>query len=256
MKVKTVEIEGKQYAELNESGQVLYDNDGKEMAFDAAQTYGKITDLTREAADNRKAKEDLDKKLKSFEGLDPEKYQEAIEKLSKIDQKQLIDAGEIDRVKQEIANGFQEKLDESETRYKTLEERYNGEKMSAEFSRSKFINDQLAIPADIAQAHFGRHFKLEDGKLRGYDSNGEPIYSKSKPGEIASFDEAMETLVGSYQHRDRILKGSGASGTGGDGGSGTGGKRRISRAQYEQLGAADQAAVAQAMREGKAEITS
>ena len=39
---QTIEHEGKVYAEVNADGRVLYDDDGKEFAFDAADTYAKI----------------------------------------------------------------------------------------------------------------------------------------------------------------------------------------------------------------------
>ena len=45
MKLKTIEHEGKVYAEVNADGRVLYDDDGKEFAFDAADTYAKIKQL-------------------------------------------------------------------------------------------------------------------------------------------------------------------------------------------------------------------
>ncbi len=35
-------------------------------------------------------------------------------------------------------------------------------------------------------------------------SNGEKIYSRVRPGELANVDEALESLVGGYQHKDLV----------------------------------------------------
>lgn len=47
-----------------------------------------------------------------------------------------------------------------------------------------------------------------------YDGAGNKIFSRSRPGDLADFDEALETLVDQYPYKDQILKGSGASGGG------------------------------------------
>ena len=70
----------------------------------------------------------------------------------------------------------------------------------------------------MVQATFGKAFKIEDGKVVAYDAHGQKIFSRTRPGEIADFDEALETLVEQYPHEEHILKGSGANG-GGAGGS-------------------------------------
>ena len=36
--------------------------------------------------------------------------------------------------------------------------------------------------------------------------NGNEIYSRSRPGEKADFEEALEALVGAYPNKDAILK--------------------------------------------------
>jgi hypothetical protein len=81
------------------------------------------------------------------------------------------------------------------------------------------IAEKLAVPADMVQATFGNRFKIEDGKVVAYDANGNKIFSRARPGELADFDEALETLVEQYPYKDHILKGSGANG----GGAPTGG---------------------------------
>lgn len=188
--------------------------DGKEFVFDAPQMYGKITDLTKEAAEHRKAKEAAEKALKSFEGLDPEEAKKALDTLSNLDAKKLVDAGEIEKVKGEISKAFEAQLSEAKDRASKLEQELYSEKIGGSFTRSKLISEKFAIPADLVQARFGQAFKVEDGKIVAYDASGNKIYSRNRPGELADFDEALEVLVDQYPYKDQILKSSGASGGG------------------------------------------
>lgn len=83
------------------------------------------------------------------------------------------------------------------------------------------ITDKLAIPADLAQAFFGKNFGIsEDGQIVAKDANGNEIYSRITPGQKAGFEEALESLIDAYPHKDSILKGSQASGSGSNTGQG------------------------------------
>lgn len=131
-----------------------------------------------------------------------------------------MDAGEIEKVKAEISKAFQLQLDEVTGKAQTFEQQLYAEKIGGSFSRSKFIADKLAVPADMVQATFGQNLKVEDGKVVAYDAQGQKIFSRARPGELADFDEAIETLVSQYPHRDHILKSSGANGGGAQNGGG------------------------------------
>jgi hypothetical protein len=127
----------------------------------------------------------------------------------------------------------------------TLKGELYAEKIGGSFARSKFIADKVAIPADMVQAAFGRHFGIEGGKIVAKDANGNQLFSRTRHGEPADFDEALELLVDAYPHTASILKGSGASGGGaGGGGGGGGGKQQITRAQFGALSPAEQRAKA------------
>ena len=145
----------------------------------------------------------------------------------------MIDAGEVERVKQEAKAAFDEQLKGQEKKYKPVVEERDSlknqlstwKKMSTAFNRSKFIQDKLAIPVDLAQARFGANYYIEEGKIRAKGADGNMVYSRANPGNPADFDEAMEIMVDAYPHRDSILKGTGATG-GGAGGSGGGCRRQ------------------------------
>lgn len=226
------------HAVLLDSKPVYVHDDGKEIPFDAAATVQTITRLNGEAKSHRERAEAAEKTLKSFEGIaDPAAALKALETVSNLDHKKLVDAGEVERVKAEISKAFETKLSEAGGKVQTLEQQLYSEKIGGNFSRSKLIADKLAIPADLVQAKFGQAFKVEDGKIVAYDHTGNKIFSRSRPGELADFDESLEALIENYPHKDSILKGSGASGSGASNNSNAGasGNKTLQRSAFAAL---------------------
>ncbi|WP_047280515.1 DUF6651 domain-containing protein [Pseudomonas lundensis] len=208
-------------AVLQDGKPVYVHDDGKEVAFDAPGTVATITRLNSEAKGHRERAENAEKAVKAFDGIDdPAAAKKALATVANLDAKTLVDAGEIETVKTEISKAFQLQLDEVTGKAQTLEQQLYAEKIGGSFSRSKFIADKLAVPADMVQATFGQNLKVEDGKVVAYDAQGQKIFSRARPGELADFDEAIETLVSQYPHRDHILKSSGANGGGAQNGGG------------------------------------
>jgi hypothetical protein len=254
MKLKTTEINGSTYAEVQD-GKPVYEADGKEIAFDAPATRDTISRLNREAQGHREAKEAAEGKLKLFEGIeDPAKALKALETVRNLDDKKLIDAGEVERVKSEAKAAYEDQLKAQQKKYQpvlderdSLKNELHQEKMGAAFNRSKFIADKLAIPVDLAQARFGGNFSIEGGKIRAKGADGNLVYSRANPGNPAEFDEALEILVDGYPYRDSILKGSGAAGGGASGGGGGGGGKQVTRAAFDAMAPADQARAAREM---------
>ena len=221
MKLKTVEVDGKQYAEIQDGKPLYVEDDGKEVAFDATGTRSTITRLNAEAKDHRVRADSAEKIVKTFEGIDdPAAAKKALGIVANLDAKTLVDAGEIEKVKTEISKAFQTQLDEANGKAQTFEQQLYAEKIGGSFARSAFIAEKLAVPADMVQATFGQNLKIEDGKVVAYDSQGQKIFSRARPGELADFDEAIETLVSQYPHRDHILKSSNANGGGAQGSDG------------------------------------
>ena len=206
---------------VQEGKPVYVHEDGKEVAFDASGTVSTITRLNAEAKSHRERAESAEKSLKGFDGIaDPAAARNALDVVSKLDQKKLVDAGEIDTVRNEISKAFQTQLDEANGKAQTYEQQLYAEKIGGSFARSKYIADKLAVPVDMVQATFGQNLKIEEGKVVAYDTQGQKIFSRSRPGELADFDEAIETLVSQYPHRDHILKSSDANGGGAQNGGG------------------------------------
>lgn len=248
MKLKTVEVNGATYAVVSDGKPVFVEDDGTETPIDVANTKATIARLNGEAKGHREAKEAAEAKLKGYEGIsDPKAALDAMSKLANIDAKKLIDAGEVERVKSEIAKVYDEKLTAAEKRALDLESSLYAEKIGGAFARSAYVKDKLAIPADFVQARFGSQFKLEDGKVVAYDATGNKIYSKSRPGELAAFDEALEFVVQGHADRDHILKGSGHSGGGAQPGKGQPGAKTMTRAEFDKMSQSDRSAK---MRDG------
>lgn len=201
-----------------QDGKPVYVNDdGSEVAFDAAGTSEAIKRLNYEAMERRKSLAEAQDKLKAFDGMDAAAARQALDSLSKIDQKKLIDAGEVDKVRGEINASWEGKFTEQQKQMEALQGQLNAELIGGNFARSKVIAEKLAIPADMVQAAFGSAFKVEGGNLVAYGKDGQAIYSKANPGQHAGFDEALMTLIDAYPNKDQILRGNGASGSGASG---------------------------------------
>lgn len=217
---------------LDENGHVVVQDgkpvyvhdDGKEVAFDALQTVATITRLNGEAKTHREAKEQFEAQVKAFEGLDPVKVKEALGIVQNLDAKKLVDAGEVDKVKAEITDAlkktYEPQIQQLTTERDAVQQQLHSELIGGGFARSKYIQDNIAVPVDMIQATFGKNFQIENGKVVAVGTDGQKIYSRTRPGEIADFDEALETLVGGYQYKDSILKGSQSQGGGFQGGGG------------------------------------
>ena len=216
MKLKTVTIEGKTYAEVNEQSLPLYiHDDGKEVAHDAPQTVATISRLNGEAKTNRERYETAETSLKAFEGIDdPTAAKKAMETLKNFDDKKLVDAGEVEKVKAEAIKAVEDKYAPIVQERDAFQSQLHNELIGGGFARSKFIQDNIAVPVDMIQATFGKNFQIENGKVVAVGADGQKIYSRTRPGEVADFDEALESLVGGYQHKDSILKGGQGSGGG------------------------------------------
>ena len=248
MKLKTIEVNGQTYAVIQEGKPVYVHEDGSEVPHDAPHTVATITRLNGEAKTHREAKEQLEAKLKGFEGIeDPVAAKKALETLKNFDDKKLVDAGEVEKIKLEAIKAVEEKYAPIVQERDAFQSQLHNELIGGGFARSKFIQDNIAVPVDMIQATFGKNFQIENGKVVAVGADGQKIYSRTRPGEIADFDEALETLVGGYQHKDSILKGSQAGGGGFQGGGQGGGAKTLSRQQFESL---DPVGRAQFAREG------
>lgn len=195
---------------------VFIHEDGKKSPFDADSALKTIRERNKEAQTNRERFQSAESRLKSFEGIeDAAAAKKALDLVKNYTPEQLAQAGRLEEIKASINKDWESKLKDVTEKATTLEQRFQRSAMSNAFTGSKFITEKTVLTPDIAQAYFGNNFKvLEDGSLQAVDAKGNPILSRVKPGEPATFDEAMEILVNEYPRKDSILRGTNAGGAG------------------------------------------
>lgn len=231
-------------AVLQDGKPVYVDADGKEHVFDIAANHAKINGLNVEAKGFRERAEGAEAKLKAFEGItDPAAAVKALQTVAKLDEKQLIAAGERDAAIKAAVETVEAKYAPIVKQHGELQTQLNTMLIGGAFSGSKFVAEKFVAkgPAgvEIAKSLFGQHFKVEDGKLVAYGPDGNKLYSPTRHGQLADADEAIELLVNAYPHKEALLAGSNQSGGGASGQGGQGGKRTLTRAQFEALPAAE-----------------
>lgn len=217
-------------------------DDGSEIELDLPKTLTKISSLFGEAKQHREAKEAAESKLAGFDGLDVTAAKSAIETVKALNGKTALTVAELEKIRTDTAAETKKSL---EARYKPVteeNERLKGQiktsAISAFFASSPFAKEKLAIPADMAQAYFGKHFDVDDaGKVSVKGHDGQSVLSKRNPGSVAEADEAFEILVDGYPNKASILKGSGQGGSGGAGGGrgGSGGKMTMTRSEFDAI---------------------
>jgi regulator of replication initiation timing len=216
-------------------------DDGKELALDGAELYGKVKQLMGESRDKRLENEELKTKLAQFTGIeDPKAAREALETIKSIDGKLKAD---VEKVRVEVSKSYEAKLAELTGKLQATESTLQRELIGGGVARSKFAAEKSALPADLLLATFGQQLTVENGVVVGKRSDGSPIYSRANPGQLAGLDEALETLVSESPHRDHILKATAKGGSGAQPGTPGGGvQKTMPSAEFDKLAPKEQAA--------------
>lgn len=256
-----LKIDNDGHAVLKDGKPIYLKDDGAEIEFDADHAFKKIGQLTGEATDYRKKMEAATERAELFKDIEnPEDARKALQTVKNLDGKKLVDAGEVQKVRDEAIKAVEDRYKPIVEENGSLKNQLYSEKIGGAFSRSKTISDKFAIPADLVQAKFGSRFKIEDNKIVAYTDDGQKVFSQKRPGDLADFDEALEIIVDSYPHKAAILKGTGAQGGGaansghGNNGNGQGGKKVYQRAEFDKADPMGRASMAKEVSAGKAEI--
>lgn len=255
MKLKTVTIDGKVFAEIVDDKPVYVYDDGKEVPFDAPANVAKISSLNAEAKGHREAKEAAEETLKKFASIeDPAAAAAALETVANLKSGELTTAAKVQEIKDaakkaadeqvaEVRKSLETQVTQLSTENSNLRNGWDSERIGTHFANSKYVADKLAVPGAVAQKIFGDSFKIEDGKMVGYGPDGKKIYSRESPGDAAPFEEALSQLVDNYAFRDSIVRGSGGGSGGGRGnGGGANGAKELSRSEFDQLAPSDRQA--------------
>lgn len=242
--------------EVKDGNPIWIDSTGAESVMQG----NTIARLNDEARIHRERAEAAEKIAKAFEGIDPKAARTALETVDKLDKKQLIDAGEVDKVTAQITGQFTEKLTAAEKLAADRLSMLNQRTLESSFASSDFVKDKLALPLDVAQTYFARNIEFDDaGKMTIKDASGNVIRSKTKLGEVADFNEAIQILVETNPNRDKLLLGGNHQGSGNNGGGGGNkpGVKTYRRGELDQMATQNAAGMAAAMAEvnaGNAQI--
>ena len=217
---------------------IVIDNDKEDDAgfgIDAIHLLSKVPALQEEAKNHRLKAKETSEKLKVFDGIDPTKATEAMQIAANLTAGDLTKKEEVERIKKETEDAWSGKISElnkvheiaikeKETTISNMDLDLRQSLLSNNFAKSPHFSGKepvTRLTPDIAEAYFGKSFKIEtvDGRRKAVGYIGEDvIYSKSKPGTLADFDEAMDRIIDAYPMKDVILHkstGSGAQGGGG-----------------------------------------
>lgn len=237
---------------LRDGDPVYIDSNGAEKTV-AVDT---IARLNKEAKDHREAKEQALAKLKEYEGIDAQKARAALETVANLDANKLIDTGEVDKLKAQITQQFQSQLNDKETALNELKSKYDNMIVDNTFANSEFIRNNVAVPCDMFEAKFRNNFKVENGEVIAYGYDGSRLMSKTRAGEYATCEEAMQILAESHPQKDVILKAKTGSGSGaGTGGGSVGGGRYMKRSEFENLSPIQQSEIIGKVRKGEIQLT-
>lgn len=220
----------------------INDEDNSEVAFDPDDARKTTAQLRAEAAQSRTKLNETTTTLKKFEGIDPALYAENAAIVEKIKDKKLIESGEADKLRSDVTKQYEDQLKTERDKNTSILNNWNDEKITNAFLGSKFVNEKVAVPADMLKASFGNRFKVEDGVIRAYNPDGTPVMSKAKIGDFAGVEEAIEIFVTSHPQASALLKSGqrsgGGSPGGGGGGGGGGNPKEMKRSEFNKLDAA------------------
>lgn len=198
---------------LDENGKIVVDDkghpiwidtDGKEKSFDIKDNGDLIANLRNENIERRQTNSSLETKLKAYEGIDPQKARDALK---------LMEEGgneDIAGVQKRYDDLLKTQEQELTAKYEKAEESLRQALKVNAFATSEFIREHTTGDIGYLEYLFGKHFKVQDDGtvVCTHDLNNpdQLLYSKTKPTQLASFDEALSMLLNESSKRDHLLK--------------------------------------------------
>lgn len=150
-------------------------------------------------------REQLKATLAQFEGINIDEVKKLVADKQAAEEDKLKKSGEWDRLKAQIVEAHSREKQTLAEQLKAKDEESAALRSSiAEltvgnaFGNSKFITNDLTIPANKARALYGSHFSFEDGQVVAYDK---PAGAKERTmlvngaGDPLSFEDALQKIV-------------------------------------------------------------
>lgn len=209
---------------IDDNNPVRLDGDGKEYPMpDKAldTTLSNLSKANGESAERKRKLRELEQKFEPLKDIEDfagwqKSAQEALEIVSNLDDKKLIDSGEVEKVKKSISESYENKIksitDSYETKLgdaskvlETKDKQLRQKIIFEEITKSEELKKTFYgnLPGD-AVAVFGPHFDFdEDGKPFAH-VDGVKILSDENPGEVANIDEAIRKIINKRPDKDSI----------------------------------------------------
>lgn len=173
-----------------------------------------------------KEKEELEERLKNYEGLDADRAREAMERVAAIEEQELVKAGDIESlVEQRLSTAKKEHLKQLESVRSAKEEAekkaaMNQKKLSEYLIENKILQavhevatpHQAALP-DIIYRAKSQWRLADDGGMYAVDEFGNKQYAKGSE-ELVSPSEWARNLVDNARHLFAASVGTNSSGSG------------------------------------------
>lgn len=161
-----------------------------------------------------------------------QRLQELEAAATKADEDRKRKEGEFDTLKNQLVDKHTKEIQERDNKLSTLSARFQSTLVRAEFGAASDLfgahdKARTIFDTDMGVDVLGKYVQVEDTEddPRGYrvivkNTKGQPILGKD--GNPAPFAAAMLELIESLPNKDRILRGSGKTGSGNSGGHGSG----------------------------------
>ena len=188
-----------------------------------SETY--VKELRKENAKYRTAAKEIEKKLAAYDGVDPEKYKEMLDAQEEAKKKELEDAGEWDKLRDQLLDAHNEELGGKD---KTIAEMQGQiDALTAEI-KSTVLDNEIANAAAVAEAFnpsvVGMVIKtmtkvetLEDGKrvVRVLDAEGKDKIN-IKTGKPFTITDLIADMKQSQEYATLFKGGVPGAGSGGE----------------------------------------
>ena len=199
---------------------------------------GVVKDAAYWEGEARKAFADRDKAKRAIKALEESgrvvsddqlaKFRELEAEAAKAEEERAKKAGEFDALRQNLVKKYDAELQERDAKLSTLSTRFKDTVVHAEFGKATdYFGGETAktiLDVELAIAALGRYVTVEDDQESplGYrvvvkDRSDNIILGKD--GKPAPFVDAIGELITTLPNKDRILRGSGKTGSGSSGGS-------------------------------------
>lgn len=192
------------------------DDEQKRISDREAQLLKESMSRKKKLKDAEAKLQELQSKLRNYEGLDPEEARTAVKSVKESKLKEAEKRGEFDKVKKQMLEDHQKTVDKlnasiEELRQESLKKEniIHDLTIGNSFNQSDFIAKELVLTPTKARVVYKDHFEVQDGNVVAYDkpksaSDRAPLVDGN--GDPLRFDEALRKIVESDPDKDALVR--------------------------------------------------